>query len=90
MGIGLCLCGLGALLVASTGGGTETCGDCGARREGRRVGPLWLHGSADVKHRAPWQAKGIDVCADHDWRRTGCWNLGGIWRMHAPVEPPGP
>jgi hypothetical protein len=83
-----CLSILALLGIANSGHGSERCRRCGVEREAYRVGFVWVRSWTSTDDRGEWERRGIPVCSEHIWTRTGCWTTDGGYKCYAGVWPP--
>lgn len=73
--------------LLSLASGLEVCGRCGVERDSERVGPFWFRSQVRPARSPGWRERGVAPCAEHDWKRSGCWKLDGGYHYLAPVGP---
>lgn len=58
--------------------GSQECARCHWQRSVDRRGPFWFVSEPSAPARAERSAE--VACAEHDWKRVGCWFEGGMVR----------
>lgn len=69
---------LAAIAWSASSYGRESCMRCGMVDRAERVGPFVWRSHAQPSAGTAWFTSVCDPCAQHEWRRVGCWRENGL------------